>query len=375
MGQNVLKRELQTQQQRLQNLERDIEIHKKKARKVEQDKRSVLKELKELNARVISQWRLLRKTKEKWTQKELEIVNTDRELNAQKKALKDLKEQVEARLSALNNMGTIGTLNILFAAESLPELLSRETYLKLLLNRDAAQRKEFLNRLQHLDEMRQRLKKEQAELKQAASDMEQQALDLEERRQARRAFLDELRHQSVRYAKMIAEMEDAGDSLKEVISRLEQRVRASDDPKDFISRAQSADFSLQKGKLAPPVFGRISRPIVNGKPGKGIVISAPWGSEITAVFDGTVAYSGKLRGYGKVIILDHGGGYLSLVGQACELFKKEGEEVREGDLIGLTGGGPWIDEGIYFEIRKHGKYEDPLAWIDTRGLDIELPKN
>lgn len=88
-----------------------------------------------------------------------------------------------------------------------------------------------------------------------------------------------------------------------------------------------------------------------------------------------MAYSGKLRGYGKVIILDHGGGYLSLVGQACELFKKEGEEVREGDLIGLTGGGPWIDEGIYFEIRKHGKYEDPLAWIDTRGLDIELPKN
>ncbi len=372
-AQNILEKELQTQQQRLKNLQHDIETHRKKALEVEQDKHSVLKELKELDRQIISQWKLLRSTKIEWTRKELAIVSTQKEFEGQKKALNELKKQVESRLTALNKMGTIGTLNLLFAAESLPELLSRETYLKFLLNRDEIQRKEYLKRLESLDRMRQKLKREQQELKKAAEEIEKQALALEEKRQARRAFLDELKQQSVRYAQMISELEDASVSLKDVIHRLDQRLRASDESRSYILTPQDEDFALQKGRLSPPVFGKIRRPFVGGSPGRGIVISAPWGSEITAVFDGAVAYSGKLKGYGKVIILDHGNGYLSLVAQACELFKKEGEEVKEGDLIGLSGSGPWIDEGVYFEIRNHGKYEDPLSWINTRGLDLEIP--
>ncbi len=370
-AQEIIEREIQSQQKRLETLQHEIQSHRERAKEVERGKRTVLQELQELNDRITRQWQRLRDTKKEWTRKELALVATRQELKKKEKALEELKKLVEARLKALSEMGTIGTLNVLFAAESIPELLSRETYLRFLLKRDEVQRKEYLEKLGALKRMQEQLLRDQEVLKKASLEMEKEALLLEEKRQERRAFLEELKQQSVRYYEMISELENASASLKSIINKLESRV--TDTRKNQVTRTEIQAVSLpsQKGRLSPPVFGKIRRPSLGGRTAPGILLEAPWGSEISAVFDGTVAYSGKLKGYGNVIILDHGDGYLSLVAQACELFKKVGEEVREGELIGLVGGGPWVDEGVYFEIRHNGRYEDPLSWLDTRGLKIE----
>jgi septal ring factor EnvC (AmiA/AmiB activator) len=64
----------------------------------------------------------------------------------------------------------------------------------------------------------------------------------------------------------------------------------------------------------------------------------------------------------------------SLVSQGAQFFKTVGQEVTEGDIIGLTGGGPWIQEGIYFEIRHEEQQEDPLEWLDPRTIEASLSK-
>ena len=94
--------------------------------------------------------------------------------------------------------------------------------------------------------------------------------------------------------------------------------------------------------------------------------------EISAVFDGKVIHSGYLRGYGNLIIIDHGQQYFSLVSRAAEFYKTEGIKVAKGDVIGLTGEGDSLyGEGIHFEIRKGSKSEDPLLWLKEDSLPME----
>ncbi len=101
-----------------------------------------------------------------------------------------------------------------------------------------------------------------------------------------------------------------------------------------------------------------------------MIFSCPAGTEIRAIFDGTVIFNDSIEGYGNVIILDHGNGYLSLTSQGMTFFKDVGAHVTEGEIIGLTGGGVWAREGIYFEIRHGENYLNPLKWLDLRGLEV-----
>ncbi len=367
-SQELIKKELEIQKQRLQTLEKEIEQHRQKAKEVEKGKKSILQELEDLNNEIARQWKLLTETKKEWTRKELELVEARKQLKSQQQHLEQQKKYIQSRLSALREMGTVGTLNVLFAAESLPELMSRETYLKFLLQRDQEKRKEYLERLKELERRQQMLDQEKKALEQQAEQIERQALALEEKRQERRAFLDELKQQSKRYQKMIAELEIAQMSLKDIIKKLSEGARQQG---IFFEDQDHQSFANQRALLVPPVIGPVKRAYLSGTQAPGILIQAPWGSEIRTIFDGMIAFSGELKGYGKVIVIDHQDGYLSLVAQASEIFKREGEEVKEGDIIGLVGGGPWIEEGIYFELRYKNKYLDPMKWLDLRGVKVE----
>lgn len=368
----VVQDELESQKQRLKALQQEMAIHRENASKVESGKRSVLKELLELDKRIAQQWENLKTTRQEWTRKELALIETQKEYAEQQQALETLKLQVERRLRVLRDMGTVGNFNVLFAAETLSELLSRETYLKLILKNDRKLRCLFKNRIKEIAKEKADLERQRKALAKAADEIETQALLFEERKQEKHAFWEELKQQGVQYDAMLRELEVAEQSLQNIIERLSiigpEALILVDMPLSMNI------FEAQKGKLNPPVIGSVSRPGSHGKRGKEgnpcVVFSAPWGCEIRAVFDGTVVYNDSLSGYGNVFIIDHGNRYFSLTGQGAKFFKIVGEDVTEGEIIGLVGGGPWIREGIYFELRHEGKCEDPLEWLDLRGIKV-----
>ncbi len=373
---DLVKKELEVQQQRLKSLQKEIATHQEKASEIESSKRSLLIELTELDEKIAQEWESLQKTRQEWTIKELALIETQKDYVRQKQALQALKFQVESRLRALREMGEVGSLNILFAAETLPELLSRETYFRLILDHDREQRCLYRLRIKELAENETKLEQQREALKAAADEIETQALLFEERKQETQAFLDELKQQGELYEVLLKELESAEQSLQDIIKRL-----SSKSARGLISGPVSPamyDFRLQKGKLNPPVVGRLSRTGADGwrNDGEcpGVIFSTPRGSEIRAIFDGTVEYNDIVPGYGKVLIIDHGNEYFSLVSQGAQFFKTVGQEVTEGDIIGLTGGGPWIQEGIYFEIRHEEQQEDPLEWLDPRAIEASLSK-
>ena len=128
------------------------------------------------------------------------------------------------------------------------------------------------------------------------------------------------------------------------------------------------DFKRTKGKLNLPVDGKIVNNFGSQKKGgvtwRGLFISAPVGIDVIAIADGKVVYADWIRGFGNVLIVDHGGDYMSLYGNNKILTKKVDETVHGGDIIAAVGNSDSkLDSGLYFELSHKGKPFDPLKWI------------
>lgn len=128
-------------------------------------------------------------------------------------------------------------------------------------------------------------------------------------------------------------------------------------------------FQTLKGKLKLPtrgeLKGRFGSPREDGGvTWKGLFIRADVGQTVKAVADGRVVYADWLRGFGNLLILDHGGGYMSLYGNNESLLKQVGERAQSGETVasvGSTGGA--LESGVYFELRLEGKPFDPMKWV------------
>jgi len=122
-----------------------------------------------------------------------------------------------------------------------------------------------------------------------------------------------------------------------------------------------------KGKMLIPVKGRVKhaygQPRTAGLHWQGWLISASIGSEVRSIAHGRVAYSDWLRGYGLLMIIDHGDGFMSLYANNESLLREVGDWVETGSDISTVGTSPLNGNGLYFEIRKDGKAMDPVVWL------------
>ncbi len=138
------------------------------------------------------------------------------------------------------------------------------------------------------------------------------------------------------------------------------------------SQYDGSNFAALKGKLNLPVRGEVTNRYGaarqdTGISWKGLFIRAAEGSEVKSVAKGSVVFADWLRGFGNLIIIDHGDGYMSLYGNNQALLKNLGDDVKGGDTIasvGNTGGNE--SAGVYFELRRQSKPFDPMAWSVVR---------
>lgn len=126
-------------------------------------------------------------------------------------------------------------------------------------------------------------------------------------------------------------------------------------------------FSSLRGKLPWPVKGRLTQGYGKSRNSKqkwkGVILSAPAGSDVYAVARGKVEYSGRLKGYGYLVILRHDKNYRSLYAYNRAVFKKEGQIVKAGEIIAAVGSsGGQANSGLYFEIRKGTSHQNPAKW-------------
>lgn len=140
-------------------------------------------------------------------------------------------------------------------------------------------------------------------------------------------------------------------------------------PEPGLAEAAGAAFSKLKGLLRLPVRGELTGRYGSPRPGggpswKGLFIRAPAGQEVRAVAGGRVVFADWMRGFGNLLILDHGQGYLTIYGNNESVLKSLGDTVRTGDAVATTGAsGGSEDSGLYFEMRHAGRPFDPMTWV------------
>lgn len=134
-------------------------------------------------------------------------------------------------------------------------------------------------------------------------------------------------------------------------------------------------FGQLNGKLPWPVPGKLLASFNSQREGalrwEGVILAADSGTPVRAIHPGRVVFADWMRGYGLLIILDHGGGYLTLYGYNESLLREVGEWVASGDVLALAGRSGGNDRSaLYFEIRHRGKVVNPARWCDHR---VTLP--
>ena len=135
--------------------------------------------------------------------------------------------------------------------------------------------------------------------------------------------------------------------------------------------ASNGSFARQRGSLRLPVRGAVSgrfgAPRDGGGTWRGLFIRAGSGSEVKAIANGRVVFSEWMRGFGNLLIVDHGDAYLSIYGNNDSLLKQVGQSVKGGETVatvGNSGGNP--ESGLYFELRHQGQPIDPLKWASLK---------
>jgi septal ring factor EnvC (AmiA/AmiB activator) len=278
------------------------------------------------------------------------------------------QEYVSKRLVALYKLNRLGKFQLFATAESMNEFIQRKAAFERILAYDEKIRRDLLESQAELNDMLKRLDEHKAQKSVRADEYQKQTRLMSQERAKRTKLLANIRNQK--------QLELAAiDALTRAADELERKIKLLNSKKNEIVPGQNdaqLSFSAHKGLLIMPVKGKITNlfgPYKNPKYNvtnfrSGIEIAADQGEPIRSVFKGTVIFSDWFKGYGNMIIIDHGNSYYTVYAHLEETFKTKGDEVDAEEVIATVGDtGSMTGVKLYFEVRHHGKPMNPLTWL------------
>lgn len=278
------------------------------------------------------------------------------------------EQYVSKRLVAMYKLNWLGKIHILASSESMFDFFQRRTGLEQILQYDESVRNRMFSDYQQLDVVLAALKLQKTEKMTLEADYEAQLKVLSQKKIQKDKLLANIRGQkSLELA--------AIDSLKKAAKALDQKIETlrveKDEPQKTVKSIETQFIKL-KGLLNMPVKGKVIThfgPFTDTRFNvsnfrSGIGIRADRGEPIHAVSDGRILYASWFKGYGNMVIIDHGRHYYTVYAHIEEVFKAKGDRVDAQEVIATVGdSGSLEGPGLYFEVRHRGKPLNPLDWI------------
>lgn len=298
-----------------------------------------------------------------------QINETARTVKALLKSIVAAEAYVAKRLVAIYKMNALGKMQMLASADSMYDFFVLKASLEKILAHDAAVQKGMLEKKRLLAGLLKKLNAKKAERVSLQEKHQRQIQFMSKERDKRGRILSEIRSKKSLELAAIASLQQAADALDKTIQSLGSQEKTIPARK---KKPLQKPFSALKGVLIRPVKGIVVSRFGPYRDRKynlkgfltGIYIKADRGEPIYAVSGGTVVYASWLKGYGNMIIIDHGNSYHTIYAHAEELFKSKGDAVEANEVIATVGdSGSMTGHRLYFEIRHHGKPMDPLNWI------------
>jgi murein DD-endopeptidase MepM/ murein hydrolase activator NlpD len=334
------------------------------ARLLAEQERSVFDTLAESEAALAGAVAEARRAEAARAEAEARLARAREEETSAQATLKARLAELRPRLEARARLGRTGELQVLLASSSLADLVKRRYLLDVILKRDV----QLLGEAEAARDARERARAQRQEeavklaaLAEAAVDAREQAAA---RREEREALLAALRSARELHERAAVEAGEQARRLGELVTQLPPRAVPAP------SRAEG--FAARRGHLPFPAagpirqgFGRVLNPRFNTVTVQnGLDIGAPAGAPVRAVAPGRVVHAGWFKGYGNLVIIDHGEGYHTLAAHLATMRTAVGEDVEVGTVIGTVGDtGSLEGPSLYFELREHGRPVDPRPWL------------
>ena len=291
------------------------------------------------------------------------------------------ESQLAALLQARYFAGDRGALKLLLSGEDPNRVARGLTYYGYLSGAQAELIRDLRGRIAALAALEARARDTSAELAALERQAQAERATLLSQAAERRRVLARISGDISKQRREIDTLRSNEARLSRLVDRLARALRAA--PATHASSrlrnerlpeaaARAGEFAGSKGKLRLPVRGELAGRFGAPREGasltwKGLLILAPEGEEVRAVADGRVVFAEWMRGFGNLLILDHGEGYLTIYGNNESVLRQVGDAVHAGDVVatvGATGGAQ--SSGLYFEMRYQGKPFDPLSWVSLK---------
>lgn len=302
---------------------------------------------------------------------------TEQSLKRQKRRLAELEGQradarlrldqhrssLERQIRAAYTMGRQEKLKILLNQQD-PAVVSRVMVYYDYFNSARVKRMEQIKQsLRQLAKIERDIASEEQRLQQLLAKNHNQQRQLEAAQYGRKEIIANLNSRLKDKGEELESLKSDEKQLQSLLTDIQQAL--SDIPLD---QTAHVSFNSRKGKLPWPSRGRVVARFGSAREvGKlkwdGVLIAAPEGREVRAIHHGRVAFADWLRGFGLLLIIDHGDGYMSLYGHNQSLFKETGEWVEPGEVVAQVGSsGGRTRSGVYFGIRHNGAPINPTHW-------------
>ena len=371
---------LQAEQRKLQQTQQQLKEEKDRVTAARARETSLLAELEEIERRLAAKQHEVTRleTRIKRTQAEVQLFRGDISKLERQRA-----GQVNALAGRLRAMYRVhaqgGALPVILSGDDPVTRATAVRHLASLAALDARLIQEYRVTSERLADRKGREETQQRELASLHDEAKREQAEVDREVAKRRTILAKVRDERAYHERIVGELTEAAQRLEAFIRELQAKQRrlakVPPPPKGGIE-APTVGFGSLKGRLPWPTEGRIVTGFgaqVHPRFGtrtfrNGVDIEAAVGREVAAVHAGHIVYTGWFKGYGNLIIVDHGNEYYTLYAHIAEIEAREGEDVRQGQRIGTVGDtGSLAGPRLYFEVRYQGRPLDPEQWLRQGG--------
>ncbi len=350
------------QKNRSETIEAKIKIEVKKLNEFTEKETKIIDGLNDIEERLSRMRKQVLAIKDEMDKLNKKI---DKAYAAEKQLLPEItknKTYAEARLKSFYKMKMIGVTELFTMPDSVFDFIVRQNYLKRIIESDMTTIDMEIKEKNALILLARQLAEQQKEKYVLGEQINDKIRIMKKEGQRRKAILKEIKSKKNLSFAAIASLKQAADAL-------DIRIKSFRPGYSIEKGASFADF---KGKLEMPVKGKIiskfgtarNRNFPSFTFQSGIDIKANRGEPVHSVFNGRIIFAQWLKGYGNIIIIDHGDNYYTLYAHVDEIFKTKGSFIDRGDVIATAGDtGSMKGCCLHFEVRFHGKPVNPIKWL------------
>ncbi|MGH8031696.1 MAG: murein hydrolase activator EnvC family protein [Luteimonas sp.] len=375
-------------QRKLEKINRELRAVAVERRRIEGQRGSASKQLRAVDEQVGSSTRALRDTEARLAEQRVSLAALRDKRDAMRVTLAAARRELDALLRAAHTVGGDAPLKLMLSQDTVADANRTLTYHRYLQRQRNERIVALTAELAELERVERDIADRQIALDAARTHQRTQISTLERDRRARAVTVAQL---DQRYRDRRSREKALGQDAKALQSLLAQlRAAAARRAAEAAAERRAVDGGVPiKSKPRPPPIvvaktapiqvGGLSWPLSgsllagygttlpDGRRSAGVLIGAPAGVTVKAVADGTVVFSEWMTGYGMILIIDHGNGYMSLYAHNDALLKDAGSAVKRGDAVASVGNsGGQAKPGLYFELRRNGQPVDPGSWLQKR---------